>query len=201
MRKMLLVCVTGLSLASAAYEIVDIDWKFEGDTSRVSTGTFPQNRGYRLYNVVPLYIGHEAEQAARCVDLYERTGEDLALYSLTLHPEGRPARAKVDRYIASFRAFAKALEGTRVRPGVLVQAILGHWPRTDKDIEPWTRTIDQDGKAVRFCPLDPGFAAYIDYVFTELAKAKPAFILTDDDVRAYSHGAECFCATHTPKNT
>ena len=162
----------------------------------VLAGTFPQNRGYRLYNVVPLYIGHEAEQAARCVDLYERTGEDLALYSLTLHPEGRPARAKVDRYIASYRAFAKALEGTRVRPGVLVQAILGHWPRTDKDIEPWARTIDQDGKAVRFCPLDPGFAAYIDYVFTELAKAKPAFLLTDDDVRAYSHGAECFCATH-----
>lgn len=39
MRKMLLVCAAGLSLASAAYEIVDIDWKFDGDTSRVSTGS------------------------------------------------------------------------------------------------------------------------------------------------------------------
>ena len=151
---------------------------------------------YRLYNIVPMHVGHEQEQAARSVEMYARTGEDLALYSLTLHPEGRPARAKVDRYVASYRAFAKALEGTKVRPAVLVQAILGHWPRTDKDIEPWERTVDQDGKTVRFCPLDPGFAAYIDYVFTELAKARPAFILTDDDVRAYSHGAECFCATH-----
>ena len=44
---------------------------------------------YRLYNVVPMYIGHEAEQAARCVEMQARTGEDLALYSLTLHPEGR----------------------------------------------------------------------------------------------------------------
>ena len=151
---------------------------------------------FRLYNIVPMNIGHEAEQAARCVDMYERTGEDLALYSLTLHPEGRPATEKVDRYVKSFRAFQKALDGTKVRAGVLVQAILGHWPRTDKDIEPWARSIDIDGKAVRFCPADPGFGAYVDYVFTELAKARPAFILTDDDVRAFSHRAECFCDAH-----
>ena len=152
--------------------------------------------GYRLYNIVPMYIGHEAEQAAKCVEMYERTGVDLALYSLTLHPEGRPASAKVDRYVASYRAFAQALKGAKVRPAILVQAILGHWPRTDKDVEPWERTVDQDGKAVRFCPRDPGFAAYIDETFRKLAAEKPAFILTDDDVRAYSHGAECFCALH-----
>ena len=152
--------------------------------------------GYRLYNIVPMYAGHEAEQARRCVEMQERTGADLALYSLTLHPEGCPARAKVERCIASYRAFAKALEGTKVRPGVLVQSILGHWPRTDKNVEPWERTIDQDGKTVRFCPLDPGFGAYIEDVFTALAKERPEFILTDDDVRAYSHGAECFCPTH-----
>jgi len=151
---------------------------------------------YRLYNVVPMYIGHEAEQAARCVEMFERTGEDLALYSLTLHPEGRPAQEKVTRYVASYRAFAKALEGTKVRPAILVQAILGHWPRADKDIEPWERTIDQAGKTVRFCPSDPGFGAYIDATFRALAAEKPAFILTDDDVRAFSHGAECFCASH-----
>ena len=151
---------------------------------------------FRLYNVVPMYLDHEAEQAAKCVEMFERTGEDLALYSLTLHPEGKPAQAKVDRYVESYRAFAAALKGTKVRPGVLVQAILGHWPRTDKDIEPWERTIDQDGKTVRFCPLDPGFGAYIEYVFKALAAEHPAFVLTDDDVRAFSHGAECFCKTH-----
>lgn len=154
------------------------------------------NGRYRLYNIVPMYLDHEVEQAARCVEMFERTGEDLALYSLTLHPEGKPAQAKVDRYVESYRAFATALRGTKVRPGILVQAILGHWPRTDKDIESWERTIDQDGKTVRFCPLDPGFGAYIEYVFKVLAAERPAFILTDDDVRAFSHGAECFCGTH-----
>ena len=46
--------------------------------------------GFRLYNVVPMYLGHEAEQAAKSVEMYERTGEDLALYSLTLHPSVPP---------------------------------------------------------------------------------------------------------------
>ena len=162
----------------------------------LTAGVTTAGDSYRLYNVVPMYLGHEKEQAAKCVEMYERTGEDLTLYSLTLHPEGRPATDKLERYVASYRAFAEALKGTKVRAGILVQAILGHWPRTDKDIEPWMRTIDQDGKTVRFCPLDPGFAAYIDAVFTALAKEGPAFILTDDDVRAFSHGCECFCERH-----
>ena len=158
---------------------------------------------FRLYNIVPMYLGHEAaEQAARCVDMYERTGEDLALYSLALHPEGRPAKAKADRYIASYRAFAKALEGTPVRPGVLVQAILGHWRRIDKEIEPWARTIDHQGKEARFCPLDPDYAAYITYVFTEIAKCRPSFVMLDDAVRVFVYGGtggECFCDRHVAR--
>jgi len=154
---------------------------------------------YALYNVVPMYLGHEAEQAKRCVELYGWTGTDLALYCLTLHPEGRPAMKKVREYAASYRAFSRALEGTPVRSAILVQAILGHWPRTDKEIEPWQRTIDQDGRAVRFCPLDPGFGAYIEETFRILAQEKPAFILTDDDVRAFSPHAECYCPLHVKR--
>lgn len=151
---------------------------------------------YDLYNVVPMCVGREAEQAARSADLQGRADIDLALYSLTLHPEGRPATRKVDRCLASYRKFSEALKGTKVRPAILIQSILGHWPRVDKDVEPWMRTVDQDGKVVRFCPLDEGFGSYIDYVFTAVAKAHPAFVLLDDDVRAFSHGAECFCARH-----
>jgi hypothetical protein len=162
----------------------------------VSTRTLSTAPSYELHNIVPMWLGHEAEQASKAVDLAARTGVRLSLYSLSLHPEGRPAQAKADRLIDSYRAYARALKGTDVRVGVLVQSILGHWPRNDREIEPWTRTIDQDGRAVRFCPLDPGFGAYIDRVFTELACERPAFILTDDDIRAYSHGCECFCPRH-----
>ena len=152
--------------------------------------------GFRFYNITPHAPGCEEETATRAVDLYGRTGIDIALYSLTLHPTGKPAMEKAEKAVESYRKFRKALEGTKVRPAVLVQAILGHWPRVDKEIEDWTRTIDSKGEKVRFCPLDPGFAKYITDVFTLLAKEKPAFIMTDDDVRGYSHNAECFCNTH-----
>lgn len=151
---------------------------------------------YTIYNVVPNAVGLEKEQAARCVDLYEKAGVDLALYCLTLHPEGVPAREKVDRYLESYRKFATALKGTNVRAAVLVQAILGHWPRNDREAEPWMRTVNAKGEKVRYCPLDPNFGEYISYVFTAIARERPAFILTDDDIRAYSHEAECFCPTH-----
>ena len=151
---------------------------------------------FTLYNVMPFSPGREAQCAADCRDFRDRTGCDLELYSLTLHPEGKPAMEKVERYVASYRALRHELDGSGVRLGVLVQAILGHWPRVDKDIEDWTRTVNIKGEKVRFCPDDPGFAKYIDDTFTLLAKEKPAFILTDDDVRAYSHAAECFCPRH-----
>ena len=151
---------------------------------------------FTLYNIVPFSPGREDVAAADAKEYYERTGSDLVLYSLTLHPEGRPAIEKPVRYVDSFKKFKAALEGTGIRTGILVQSILGHWPRVDKDIEDWTRTIDAKGKAVRFCPLDPGFAQYITDTFTLIAKEHPAFILTDDDVRAYSHEAECFCERH-----
>ena len=151
---------------------------------------------FTVYNVTAFSPGREDVAAADAIELKRRTGVDMALYSLTLHPEGRPAIAKAERYVESFRKFKAAVEGSGVRAAVLVQAILGHWPRVDKDIEDWTRTVDSAGKKVRFCPEDPGFAKYITDVFTMIAKERPAFILTDDDVRGYSHNAECFCERH-----
>ena len=152
--------------------------------------------GFTIYNICKYSPGRERVAASDAVELRDRTGVDMAMYSLTLHPEGRPAMAKARRCVESFGRFRRELEGTGVRAGVLVQAILGHWKRLDKDIEDWTRTIDSKGAAVRFCPLDPGFAKYITDVFTLIAREHPAFILTDDDVRGYSHNAECFCARH-----
>ena len=152
--------------------------------------------GFTIYNISSYSPGRERIAAEDAAELKNRTGVDMALYSLTLHPEGRPAIAKAERYVESFGRFKRELEGTGVRAGVLVQAILGHWQRLDRDVEDWTRTIDSKGAAVRFCPLDPNFAKYITDVFTMIAKQHPAFILTDDDVRGYSHNAECFCERH-----
>ncbi|MDD3544248.1 MAG: glycoside hydrolase family 2 TIM barrel-domain containing protein [Kiritimatiellae bacterium] len=155
------------------------------------------DEGFQFLNVVSFSPGKEEVAAKDMIEYTEKTGNSIVLYSLTLHPEGKPAWKKVEAAVASYRRFAKALEGTDVRPAILLQAILGHWPRVDEEIEPWQRTIDADGNAVRFCPLDPGFRKYIRDVGTALAKERPALILGDDDIRAFSPKAECFCPLHT----
>ena len=153
--------------------------------------------GFTFLNVAAYTPGREAENAAEMAEYAERTGNDLVLYCLTLHPEGKPAWSKVERAVESYRAFARALEGTKARPAILLQAIVGHWPRVDDEIEPWERTVDIDGKVFRFCIFDPRFRAYVRDVGAALAKERPALILGDDDIRAFSPQAECFCPRHT----
>ena len=157
----------------------------------------PSKNIFRFYNIVPCNIGREKLQAQDVIELEARTGIDIALYSLTLHPEGFPARKKADLLIESYRKFSRALQGSKVKPGVLIQSILGHWARVDKDEEKWTRTIDLDGEIKRFCPLDENFRNYIFETVASLAKEKPCFILGDDDIRGFSPKAECFCELHT----
>ncbi|MBR4665251.1 MAG: hypothetical protein IKO93_15400, partial [Lentisphaeria bacterium] len=156
-----------------------------------------EQENFRFYNIVPCNPGKEELQAQDVIELEARTGIDIALYSLTLHPEGFPARKKAEYLIESYRKFSRALQGSKVKPGVLIQSILGHWPRVDKDEEQWTRTIDLLGRKVRFCPLDPGYRNYIFQTIADLAKEHPCFLLGDDDIRSFSPNAECFCDLHT----
>ena len=153
--------------------------------------------GFTFLNVVAYAPGKEDVAAADMREYAARTGNDIVLYCLTLHPEGKPAFAKVEEAVASYRRFAAALKGSAVRPGILLQAIVGHWPRVDEEIEPWQRTVDIDGREVRFCIFDPSYRDYVFRVGAALAKERPALILGDDDIRAFSPQAECFCPLHT----
>ena len=149
-----------------------------------------------FFNIAPYSPGNEKTVAADMREYVARTGNRKVLYSLTLHPEGKPAMEKVGKTLASYRALKAELEGSDVELGVLLQAILGHWPRTDKEVEPWQRTVNPAGEEVRFCWLDPRFRDYIRTVARMLAAEKPCFILGDDDIRAFSPSAECFCPLH-----
>jgi len=155
---------------------------------------------FTFLNIAPFSPGSEAQLVREMVEYRDRTGNDVVLYSLTLNPEGYPAIRKAEHLVASYRLLKKELAGTGVRLGVLVQATLGHWPRVDKNEEPWARSITLEGKAKRFCPIDPGCRDYLETVATLLAKEKPCFILFDDDVHASgSFGVECFCERHVAK--
>ena len=161
-----------------------------------AAGTVFAGERFRMFNIVPYSPGQEKRLAADCREYVARTGNRTCLYSLTLHPEGKPAMTKVDRALESYRALREELKGSDVELGILVQAIMGHWARVDREVEPWMRTRILDGRDVRFCPLDPGFADYIRTVGRRCAAEKPCFIMGDDDIRAFSAGPECFCERH-----
>lgn len=144
-------------------------------------------------NILPTAIGHEEQTAADAKEYVRRTGNKIVLYSLSFHPEGFPAKEKADRLVASYRKLHQLLKGSDVQLGVLIQSVIGHWPRVDEKIEPWTRTITLKGDVSRFCPLDPNFRAYIKDFVKGLAAEHPSFVMGDDDIHLYD---ECFCDLH-----
>jgi len=154
---------------------------------------------FTMLNIIPSMPGEEAVAAADAIEFAERTGNPYCLYCLTLHPQGKPASKTVDAGVASYRKWAKLLEGSAVRPAILLQAIVGHWTQdlAEKECEPWQRAINIEGTVTRYCPLDPGYQAYIRDTARKLAECRPAVILSDDDVRAFSPLAECTCPLHT----
>ena len=153
---------------------------------------------FTMLNIIPSSPGREEVAAADAKEFAERTGNPYCLYCLTLHPQGRPAMKTVDAGVASYRKWAKLLEGSAVKPAILLQAIVGHWTadRAEKDTEPWQRAINVKGAVTRFCPLDPQYQAYMRETARKLAECRPALILSDDDVRAFSPLAECTCPLH-----
>ena len=153
---------------------------------------------FTMLNIIPSSPGREEVAAADAKEFAERTGNPYCLYCLTLHPQGRPAMKTVDAAVASYRKWAKLLEGSAVKPAILLQAIVGHWTSdlAEKDTEPWQRAINVKGAVTRYCPLDPQYQAYIRETARKLAECRPALILSDDDVRAFSPLAECTCPLH-----
>lgn len=159
--------------------------------------TCPAEKPFRFFNVMPFSPDNEKQVARDMIALRDRTGIDELLYSLTLHPEGRPAARKAEFLIESFRRLKAELRGSGIKTGVLIQSILGHWPRVDGDEEPWTRSVDILGNTPRYCPFDPDFRNYIFTTIAKLAAEHPSFLLGDDDIRMFSPHVECFCPLHT----
>ncbi|MBQ5795111.1 MAG: hypothetical protein IIW14_03860, partial [Kiritimatiellae bacterium] len=153
---------------------------------------------FTMLNIIPCRPGGEALAAADAAEFAERTGNPYCLYSMTLYPQGKPAMKTVDAAVASYRKWAELLKATKVKPAILLQAIIGHWTQdlAEKECESWQRAVNVKGTVTRYCPLDPGYRDYIRETARKLAACAPALILSDDDVRAFSPLAECTCPLH-----
>lgn len=149
-------------------------------------------------NVVPFFANDIAYMVREARRVADRTGLKEIAFSLSLHPEGTPARRKAEYFRDAFAALKAAL---RTEPdlhaGILLQSTIGHgWSGAEPlTQEPWRHTVFADGGvSARICHLDNGFRAYILEAVKELAALEPAFFLVDDDFRIQS--GECFCELH-----
>ena len=155
-------------------------------------------RKMHFINVVPFFPedpGYMAQQARRIAN---EVGLKSPAFSLSLHPEGTPARKKADVFAAAFAALKKDLAGDLdIHPGILLQSLIGHGWSAEVSLtgETWQKTINTQAVASsRQCPLDRGFRDYVLAAVESLAASRPAFFLVDDDF-CIKRG-ECFCPLH-----
>ena len=52
------------------------------------------NRNFLAFNILPYSPGEEKALAEDAVDYFRKTGNDIVLYCMSLHPEGFPAMNK-----------------------------------------------------------------------------------------------------------
>ena len=80
------------------------------------------NDRFTVLNIAPFSPGTEEQLAREMIEYKDRTGNNIVLYSLSLHPSGLPAIKKAERLVASYVKLRKSLEGSGVRLGVLMQS-------------------------------------------------------------------------------
>ena len=142
-------------------------------------------------NVVPFFPAKVDYMVSEAKRLAETAGLTNPAYSMTLQPEGSDPMKKIRYFAEKFGELRKKLEGTSVQPGILIQSILGHgWNGQTICGKNWHYTININGKTTyRMCPEEPEFLQYVREIFLALAPHRPAFFLTDDDLRLIYHAA------------
>ncbi len=150
-----------------------------------------------LYNVIPVFPGHEDFAVSEILRQQREVGLDRFLACLSFHPQRTPARDLIPVLCERFRKVRDGIAGSGVELAVLVQSTLGHgWNgKVPLTRETWQHVQYFNGsESPRFCALDPGFQAYVRDCIAAIAAEKPSLLLIDDDVGI--RGGECFCPLH-----
>lgn len=150
------------------------------------------------YTVMPLDLEHLEEI---CVDVQEQCEKgiaDMALFKMTLVPEGNPPSDKVAIYCEQFAKFKKRLGEMGLKCGILVQATVGHGWILGEMFPYQTHVNFNDGVATRVvCPCDGDFLKFLYNEMATIAKYEPDHVMIDDDLRTiWFKGEGCACPLH-----
>jgi len=120
---------------------------------------------------------------------------------ISAHPQKQPLLNNVLEFTERFKRAKPALEVQGIGAGILVQSLINH---SERGRSPSDATFQRivgykgDEALACFCPLDTDFVQYARDITRIMAKADPAFLLYDDDIRLDHNpvGWGCFCPLH-----
>jgi len=150
------------------------------------------------FTIMPLDERHIEEICSDIKEQYEKGIASLALFKMTLVPEGIPPKNKVDGFCRVYDLFRNRLAQMGLECGILVQASIGHgYPLNE--MFPFQRYVGRlDGEEKnKVCPYDEDFRNYFKGVMRILAAHRPKAIMLDDDFRLlFFYGKGCACELH-----
>ena len=150
------------------------------------------------YTIMPLDLEHLEEICLDIREQHEKGIAEMALFKMTLVPEGNPPADKATLYCEQYAKFKNRLGEMGLKSGILVQASVGHGWILGEMFPYQTHVNFTDGVATRVvCPCDNGFLDYIYNVMATIAKYEPDHIMIDDDLRTiWFKGEGCACPLH-----
>ncbi|MBO4632108.1 MAG: hypothetical protein J5858_09315 [Lentisphaeria bacterium] len=150
----------------------------------IRTGAEP----IRLISIIPMFSGRVEYLADLIRERHRYTSISEFALSCSLHPQGDDPLKKLELAVKTFRKLKKLLSDTpSVRLGILFQSLIGHgslYNPNSRCTMPGVHLMKLSGEEdPRYCPIGRNFLKYIRTAVTLMAKEKPAFCLTDDDLR------------------
>ncbi len=150
------------------------------------------------YTIMPLLPDHVEEVAQDIKTQYETGSATLALFIMTLVPEGDPTIDKASILCEQYDPIRDRLRELGADSGILAQATIGHGYALNQ-MFPFQQVIGlADGEAYNICcPYDENYRTFMKGQFATMAAHKPKEIMVDDDLRLmHRPGKGCACPLH-----
>ena len=150
------------------------------------------------YTIMPLDVAHLEEICQDIKQQHEKGIASMALFKMTLVPEGNPPADKVTILCKQFAKFKSRLGEMGLKCGILVQATVGHGWILGEMFPYQTHVNFTDGVPPRVvCPCDRDFLQFLYNEMSIIAKYEPDHVMIDDDLRLiFREGEGCACPLH-----
>jgi len=150
------------------------------------------------YTIMPLDERYVEEICNDIKEQYEKGIASLALFKMTLVPEGNPPKNKAETLCEIYDLFRDRLAEMGLECGILVQESLGHGYPLNEPTAYQKDVGRTDGEEkTKHCPYDGNVRAHFRDVMKTLASHRPKVIMVDEDFRLlYFYGRGCVCPLH-----